>query len=321
MKIRPQFTDVEIFYQDPIKLPGLELTSNVFSEITFPHSEIKPIEIFTLPSFYQSTLEEKKTAIKLFFDNYNLKFDNIKNDAPLFNTADTHRVFNGEILFDIECILFPFINYSMPENFIIHTNTFELNNISNAKCVKIKIRPEIEALKILATTLNERAKEGGLPLLRFDGNRKFELDDLILFLNLLDDSVIKAIDYIEEPFKNFYDNYSFQRINNIKIAIDESLVSFLNNLEKIPKNSPIILKPALYGISQSFDLIKKASLLGHPVIISSTYQPVSAFVPLMALAHYSDTFNITSLFHGLDTLKFLPVTYQNSQVLNSLSIS
>lgn len=321
MKIRPHFYDLEIFYQTPIKLPERELTSNIFSKISFPETDLKPLEIFTLPGFYQTTLDEKKTALNLFFETHVFHFDKVLYDAPFFNAVENEIILNGETIFDIECVLFPFINYPVPENLIIRTNAFWLNNFPEAKCVKIKISTDKVLQKELATALNDKSKEGVMPFLRFDGNRKFELDDLISFLNLLDESVIRAIEYIEEPFKNFYDIYSFQKNHFIKIGIDESLVYFLNHLEKLPTHSPIILKPALYGISKSFDLIKKASLLGHSAIISSTYQPASSFAPLMLLAHYSDTLSERPLFHGLDTLKFLPKAYQNDQIINSLSIS
>jgi O-succinylbenzoate synthase len=186
--------------------------------------------------------------------------------------------------------------------------------------VKIKITPHRQALSELCDVLNKKSIEGELPLLRFDGNRQFEIADLLYFLNNLNDSVVNKIEYIEEPFKIFYDLYIFQKIFKLKIAIDESLIYFQENLDLLPPQTPIVLKPALYGISKSFELISKAQQLGHFIIVSSTYQPSSQFFPLLWLAHYADSFSKTPHFHGLDTLNFLPDPYINSQVLNSLSI-
>lgn len=321
MKILTTFHDSTIVYTKPITLPHCELASNCFCQIDFSGTDTSPIDIYSLPDFYQITLPEKKMIIKDFFNLGDFDFSKIILDLPYFNTITLEKPLAKEIIFDVECALFQFIKYPFPENLIIHTNSFGMNNFTEAKCVKIKISPDKDTQKNLASILNEQAKKISMPLLRFDGNQKFELSDLIFFLNLLDEKVLNAIEYIEEPFKNFYDIYLFQKLYNIKIGIDESLLYFLDKLDKLPKNTPIILKPALYGISKSFELIKKASLLGHPVIISSTYQPASTFPPLLALANYSDKLNKFPLFHGLDTLNFMPPQYQNSRILNSLSIA
>jgi O-succinylbenzoate synthase len=217
--------------------------------------------------------------------------------------------------------LFPFIHYSIPENTKVLSHSFELDKLDHTQCIKIKISPEKNKLQSLAKLLNEKAINSTLPILRFDGNRKFELTDLIFFLNIINVTVINKIEYIEEPFKNFYDIFSFNHQFKIPIAIDESLSYYAGQLELLPKNMPIILKPALFGISKSFEIIRSASQFGHNVIVSSTYQPSSTFIPMLALAHYSDSFHLNPLFHGLDTLSFLPISYQNNQVLSSLSIS
>jgi hypothetical protein len=319
MKLTASFRDQEITYLKPIKLPNKELASNIFSRLTLiPDDQSKRppfIDIFGLLGFYCTTLAEKKTAIIHFFSAYDLNFNDLKMDLPFFNTTSTGDLqISGEILFDIECALF-----NTQEDFKIHTNAFGISEINNnVSCVKIKISPELPMQTELAIILNKKSIEGELPLLRFDGNRKFELDQLLDFLNLLNDSVLKRIEYIEEPFINFYDLYSFRMISKIKIAIDESFFYYQNSLQCLPSKSFLILKPALFGISRSYALIKEASLLGHSIIISSTYQPASTFMPLLALATYSDSFKTAPLIHGLDTLSFIPDTYKTSQVLNSL---
>lgn len=320
MKISVSFKDTEITYSKPIKLPKGDLAKNIFSEVTLIGEQDHLIDIFALPGFYQTSLEMKKKTLANFFQNNDLNFDNILLEKPFFNAANENSVINPEILFDIECALFPFINYPLTEDKKVLSHAFELEKLKEAQCLKLKISPDQKYLNFLAEALNEQAKNSTLPKLRFDGNRKFELNELVSFLNKLNEKVIYKIEYIEEPFKNFYDQNSFQHQYKIPIAIDESLPYFANQLELLPKNIPIVLKPALFGISKSFELIRRGCQLGHSVIISATYQPTSTFIPLLALANYSDSFHSGPLFHGLDTLSFLPLSYINSRALNSLSI-
>ena len=321
MKVTIAFKDNKITYIRPIRLPAGELSTNVFSHLTLMDDESKSIDIFTLKGFYQTDLEEKKMAITHFFESHDFNFNRLVYHLPFFNSAQSPTAFCGEILFDIESALFPFIKYELPNSLVIQSNSLGIEHLENALCLKIKISPDKSSLKELATLVNKSSQGKTLPLLRLDGNRKFELHELVLFMNELNERVLERIDYIEEPFKNFYDLYSFQKIYPQKIAIDESLTFYQEHLDCLPFASPLILKPALFGISKSFQLIRNASELGHKVIVSSTYQPGSTFFPLLALASYSDSFHKSPLFHGLDTLSFLPLLYQNSLVLNSLSIN
>jgi O-succinylbenzoate synthase len=92
----------------------------------------------------------------------------------------------------------------------------------------------------------------------------------------------------------------------IPIAVDESLEFYQNNFKNLPSKSPIILKPGLFGISESIRIINHATLLDHSVIISSTFQTKSSYSPLYYLANFSNLKKALPLYHGLDTLKYLP---------------
>ena len=302
MKVNITFTDQEILYTKPIRIGKKELTKNIFSKVNLDNK--KSIDIYTLAGFYESSLRDKKNGLLNFFSREDLNLENIQD------------LYHPEILFDIETCLLTL--KPLPPLKKIKTNAFYDGKLFvENSCSKIKISPSIDALKELAIMLNNSAV---LPKIRLDGNRQFELEQLILFLNLLNTNVIEAIEYIEEPFKNYYDLYSFQHFYKVKIAIDESLKYFVHHLDKIPVASPLILKPALFGIAKSYEIIKAASLFNHSVIISSTYQPSSSMFSLLYLADYSNSFHAKELFHGLDTLKFLPASYQDDQVLNALSL-
>ena len=113
-----------------------------------------------------------------------------------------------------------------------------------------------------------------------------------------------AIEYIEEPLKNAYDFHSFNQIYSYAIALDESLEVYKNQLIQLsnfPKGTNLILKPSIFGISKSFEILKYASRFHHNVVISSTYETASAIRPLLYLAALNP-----NTYHGLDTLQFLP---------------
>ncbi len=324
MKIKINFEDKVITYKKPILLPVQNIIQNTFSRMTLKDENnifINTIDIYSLPGYYRTTLDIKKLVINRFFTKQLFNLENIIFDLPYFNSTIDSTSLDGEILFDIESALFTLLQSRLDPASIVKSNHLGIDELFHTKqCVKIKITPDKLKLKEISSFLNQQSKNGTIPRLRFDGNRKFELEELILFLNDLNESVLNCIEYIEEPFKNYSDLYDFKNCYKIKIAIDESLIYFLNSLDKLPSHTPIILKPALFGISKSFELIMSAYSMGHTVIISSTYQPASTFLSLIALAHFSNSLNLSELFHGLDTLSFLPDEYQNSQVLNSLSI-
>lgn len=316
MKIDTQFNDQLIQYEIPLRLGAKKISDNIFSKLTL--NQKKAIDLYSLEGFYQNTLAEKKNAITNFFLKNDIKLEHLQLNKTFLNASDCKKIYEPEILFDIECAIFSLANYSFNEKNKINSNFFYDNiTIPTSGTLKIKVAPNKEKLSDLASQLNLQQT---LPLIRLDGNRQFELFELVGFLKLLNPNVLDKIEYIEEPFKNFYDLYTFKKYFNIKIAIDESLINFQNDLEKLPNNSPLVLKPALYGISRSYQLIENAYKLNHYVIISSTYQPASTMLPLIFLAEFSNNLAKKNLYHGLDTFKFLPKSYQNAPILSAFSL-
>jgi O-succinylbenzoate synthase len=176
------------------------------------------------------------------------------------------------------------------------------------ECLKIKIRPHQNNLNETIELIKSLFKIKPDIHLRLDGNRRFELADLTSYVENLERGcgplLFSAIEYIEEPLKNTYDFYSFNQIYSYAIAIDESLEVYKNQLTQfrnLPNGLNLILKPSIFGISKSFEIIKYAASFQHNVVISSTYETATAIRPLIYLAALNP-----STYHGLDTLKFLP---------------
>ena len=115
------------------------------------------------------------------------------------------------------------------------------------------------------------------------------------FLNGL--SRLDLIEYVEEPFKNFSDTFAFQKLSDVPLAIDESIVNLGEDLTSFD-NCYFVLKPSLIGLSSCFELMNRFS---PRTIISSSYERPSALRPFFFLAALNPV-----QFHGLDTLKYLP---------------
>jgi O-succinylbenzoate synthase len=179
---------------------------------------------------------------------------------------------------------------------------------SPLECLKIKIRPQLNNLNETIELIKSLLKIKPDILLRLDGNGLFEIKELILYIEKCErdcgPSLFSAIQYIEGPLKNDYDYYSFKQIYSYPIAMDESLEVYKNQLQqlrKFPDGLNLILKPSLFGISKSFEILNCASLFHHNIVISSAYETATSIRPLLYLAALNP-----NTYHGFDTLKFLP---------------
>ncbi len=312
MKVTLKFYFSEFSYTAPIIVNRFQISKNRLLKIDiFNHEElISTLNLSALPHFHNYNVDEWKYTLDTFYTDRELDFFNIDLSKPFFNTTTSGTNYSGELLFIIESILFAVIERKYPQALssidkitikvnALYSPDLELEDLP--EYIKIKIRPTKENLDdTIAVIKNLKGKKTDI-LFRLDGNRSFEFSELVNFLNQIKREfgpLEQIIEYIEEPFKNYSDSYSLSNYSTIPVALDESLLLFIDQLSKIPKDSYVIVKPSLLGISKSFEIL---NLFKDKAVISSSYETKDSIRPMMYLAALNPY-----TFHGLDTLKFLP---------------
>jgi O-succinylbenzoate synthase len=289
-------------YKEAVPVRGTFFSKNRFLKVTVLEADYF---ISVLPGFHNATLEEIQFKLSNFFKDYTLNFNNIDFSKKFFNTVILDNFlnsFSGEVLFNVETILISLIKKKHPEHFnnnLIMLNelyrpSFSAANYKDSKCLKIKITPA--SIKKTIDLIKELHSENSNLILRFDGNRLFELNELINFERRLEESILPTsfskIDYIEEPLKNFSETFLFRNIGKNKIAMDESFETFIS-AEKFPLNIPVVIKPSLYGVSTIFNWMEKHSK--NRIIISSSFEHPSVKIGLNFLASKNPI-----EYHGLE---------------------
>ena len=325
MKIKLHFNISHFSYNAPITVLNSTLINNqvlnilIYQEDNHGENLLSSLDLSALPNFFQYNLRQWQYTLNNFFQLNTLNLDHIRLDCPLFNMVDSkdNRLYEGELLFIIESVLFAIIEKKVPEvlTYIkkepisinaLYSNSLKMETLPD--CLKIKIRPHLINLNETTELIKYLLENKPDIRLRLDGNRQFELLDLTHYIGQLKrncgPNFFTAIEYLEEPLKNFYDTYSFNQLFSCAIAIDESLGLYKKQLALLgnfPSKTNFILKPSLFGISKSFEILAFTSRLKQNVVISSAYEPASAIRPLLFLAALNP-----NTHHGFDTLKFMP---------------
>jgi hypothetical protein len=292
-------------YRAPIPVRGIVIDSNRFLKVRVLE---KDYYLSVLPGLHNVTLEELDFKVKYFFSHYDLDFKSIDFSVKFFNLIHLKDTFldsiKEETLFNIEAILLGIIKTTHPHLF--SHDAIAINFLYNDKdgaefyldadCIKIKTAPgKVDhAIK----TINELYKINPEMIYRLDGNKRFELDELIEFEHALKNGIssvaFSKIDYIEEPFKNFYDTTIFTKRSHLIIAIDESYKNYMGSQDLF---YPAVIKPSLIGISPVYSWL--GSHMDNRGIISSSFEHPTVLVSLHFLASLRP-----NEFHGLEN--FLP---------------
>ena len=304
--IRPNTNFIELSYKTSVPVRGRLISSNRFLKVNLLE---KDYYLSSISGFHNSTLEEVNFKVLDFFTQYTLSFDEIDFTKRFFNlTAEDSylKSFSGEILFHIESLLLGILRTTHPQLFSkkevlinqLYRSETPLENYKESKCLKIKINPR-DALKT-AVLLNELYEMNPNILTRLDGNRQFELEDMLYFEETLKEkihaSAFLKIDYIEEPFKIFYDSEAFLKRSDLSIAIDESFLFLMN----VKLNFPSVIKPSFIGLSPVMFWLR--SHKDQRAIISSSFEHPSILEGLFFLAQERP-----SEFHGLEN--FIEITH------------
>lgn len=288
-------------YRLPVPVRRIIIDSNRFLKVCVLERDYY---LSVLPGLHNVTLEELNFKVKYFFSHYDLDFKSIDFKVKFFNLIQIQDTFlnsiKEETLFNIEAILLGMIKTTHPHLFSHDSIAINLLYNDNdgpefyldADCIKIKIAPEkvAHAIKII----NELYKINPEMIYRLDGNKRFELDELIEFERVLQNGIssvaFSRIDYIEEPFKNFYDTILFMKRSQLIIAIDESYKNYMRSEELF---YPAVIKPSLIGISPVYSWLR--SHVENRAIISSSFEHPTVLISLQFLASLRP-----NEFHGLE---------------------
>lgn len=312
MKLKLRFESFDFQYKKPIPVKKWYVRYNQ-ALVVYASADGKEeavIHLTSLPHFHDYNILEWKFALEDFFSSEDLNFNHIELSSPFFNTTNARSYNESELLFVIESVLFAFIE----KNFIaalasIPKTDIKINGLYSKElgleeipeCLKIKIRPGDEKIFDTIQLMKDLVEKKSTIRFRLDGNRTFDLVQMIQLAHQLEKNhLLHLVEYIEEPFKNFSDIYQFQKISSIPLALDESVVPFIDRPDQFP-DFFFILKPSLVGLSTCFKLAKH---FGNKIIISSSFELPTCFRSFLYLAALNP-----DQYHGLDTLKYLPNKY------------
>lgn len=299
IEIESSFTNLS--YRTSVPVRGLALKNNRFLKV-----RVLEVDYYlcVLPGFHEAGLEEISLKLKYFFSHYQLDFNSINFTVKFFNLISYKDTFldsiKEECLFSIEAILLGIIQKTHPQLF--SNDPIAINHLYNEKdgtkfyldadCIKIKINPN----NVLRTiqVINELYTINPEIIYRLDGNKKFEFAELIRFEQTLKSGIhpnaFNKIDYLEEPFKNFYDTFLFTKRSELTVAIDESFKLFMLNSDPV---FPAVIKPSLIGISPVMYWLKSHENIR--AIISSSFEH-----PSVMSAHSFLARQRPNEFHGLE---------------------
>jgi len=123
----------------------------------------------------------------------------------------------------------------------------------------------------------------GRALLHIDANQSWSLNDAVTFGNEVG---CAAVDYVEDPFKDFAQIPEFFQKTTIPVALDEPLQSLnLDDVKSIDGVFTLILKPTIIGgIEKTQQIIQESRRLGLQTVISSSFESSLAIFTLAQLA-------------------------------------
>lgn len=297
-------------YLSPVPVRKKVFTQNDFLKVDIDH---QAFYLSSLPGFHELSLKEIDFKVKKFLGLYEINLKNLDFSKRFFNTINSpHDDFldsiQGEMLFHVESILFGLIKKDAETPMVntLYTKAKSLEENAKSPCIKIKIRPTEESLLSTLLILSSIHKDNPSCSFRLDGNRCFELRELLEFTSSLDKKLereaLLKIDYLEEPLKNFYETRAFHSFSPIPIALDESFLNFLSHpssLEHLPKAWPVVIKPSFIGISPVYKWLSDPSRSKRRAILSSSFEHPSIMPALFFLAKTADSQGFKE-FHGLE---------------------
>ena len=145
-------------------------------------------------------------------------------------------------------------------------------------CYKIKVgrRPVLEDCRYLLE-IAKRLPEH-IPL-RLDANRAWSLKDSLIFWEGIED-IHHRISYIEEPLREL----DQLRHTHLPIALDENLLHWSEQLDKLNNLKAIILKPSLIGFNATHAWLERCKKHNIQAVVSSTFESSIGLFSFASLA-------------------------------------
>lgn len=310
-------------YKYPINIRGTKSDHLEYFKVSF--NNLFRGDINFLDSIHTIPLVKRESEIKHIFTNEIVKDLKINPQLKYWG-LNFLEFYNPEIVYLFESII---INSFAQLFFPKHSQGSKCNynylfeesrNQVYRDTIKIKISPqEMKEIKTIKA-INLLLSNNDILKIRFDGNKKFTLEEILIFYKMLDSNFRSKIEYFEEPCQTLEESIEFFKITDMMLGIDESFeldsIGFFKKISDLSRFT-LVLRPSLYGISQSKIIIDQFAEIGIPTIISSTYETEDQILGLLYLANYSDFRNRIKLFHGLDPVNAIPSTGVNYRVIEN----
>ncbi len=177
----------------------------------------------------------------------------------------------------------------------------EAENLLDLGFTTLKLKVGSASLADDIATCNALTKLiNGRAIVRLDANKAWDIKSAFEFCRAID---FAAIEYIEEPLKDFSRVAEFYEETLIPVAIDESLKEHsLREIKSLDGVEVVILKPTILGGFEKITrMTEEAHSYGLRSVISSTFE---SGIGLRALAHMAACFSKHTAV-GLDTGKWL----------------
>ena len=189
------------------------------------------------------------------------------------------------------------------------------DKIPNAPVVKMKVgrdtlRNDIERIN---TVLAGSEFTGQL---RLDANQQWAQEDIETLCKAVD---CTRIQWLEDPIANTDAYKNWPSYSAIPLALDESLYQQPNPHSNFPivglPVRALILKPTILGQGRFWHYVHEAKKYNVQTVISSSFEGPVGMTSLHDLANKLSP----EEYHGLDTLKYFAMDYQ--QKLNSINMT
>ncbi|MBC8952323.1 o-succinylbenzoate synthase [Xenorhabdus sp. PB62.4] len=261
-------------------------------------------EISPLPEFSHETLEQAKTAVVDWLQQWCLNrcLNQSQSSQPeesalpsvAFGLSCALAELRGELPEEADYRKAPLCTGD-PDDVILR-----LGNMAGQKIAKVKVGL-YEAVRdgMVVNVMLEAVPELQL---RLDANRSWTPAKAEGFAKYVSPDYRQRIAFLEEPCKTREESLAFARETGIAIAWDESVREDDFIVEAQEGVSAIIIKPTLVGsIARCRQLISEAHQLGLDAVISSSIETSFGLTQLARLAHWLTPDTLP----GLDTLDLI----------------
>ncbi|WP_340616453.1 o-succinylbenzoate synthase [Xenorhabdus entomophaga] len=261
-------------------------------------------EISPLPEFSHETLEQAKTAVVEWLQQWcqNRCLNQGQYSQPeesalpsvAFGLSCALAELRGELPEEADYRKAPLCTGD-PDDVILR-----LGNMAGQKIAKVKVGL-YEAVRdgMVVNVMLEAVPELQL---RLDANRSWTPAKAEGFAKYVNPDYRQRIAFLEEPCKTREESLAFARETGIAIAWDESVREDDFIVEAQEGVSAIIIKPTLVGsIARCRQLISEAHQLGLDAVVSSSIETSFGLTQLARLAHWLTPDTLP----GLDTLDLI----------------